>query len=147
MDVGDELSRICDYFEDLADEHDVRLTWQGTGAIWADATLLRRALANLMSNAVRHAEPGSTITIVAEKGDGETMIHVTNRGATIAPHDLEKVFDRFYRADESRQHSADSNGLGLSIVESIMRLHGGRCTASSEQGSTRFGLIFPDEIR
>lgn len=145
LDVADELGRICDYFEGLAEEHGVRLMWSGTGTVCADAALLRRALANLMSNAVRHAEPGSDITVTAEHGVQETAIHVTNQGQTIAPHDLERVFDRFYRADASRQHSADSNGLGLAIVASIMRLHGGRCVAQSQDGTTRFSLYFPDE--
>jgi len=144
VDIADELPRMCDYFEDLADEHDVRLRWTGTGAIWADAALLRRALANLLSNAVRYAEPSSEITIAAEQGEKEMQIHVTNHGATIPPDAIDKVFDRFYRADESRQRSTESNGLGLSIVESIMRLHGGRCAVSSRDGITRFSLIFPE---
>jgi two-component system heavy metal sensor histidine kinase CusS len=144
VDIADELRRMCDYFEDLADDHDVRLRWTGTGSIWADAALLRRALANLLSNAVRFAAPSSDITITAEQGQKETQIHVTNLGATIPTSALDKVFDRFYRADDSRQQSTDSNGLGLSIVESIMRLHGGRCAVTSSEGVTRFSLIFPN---
>ncbi len=145
VNIADELRRICDYFEDLADEHAVRLESAGTGAMWADAALLRRALANLMSNAVRYANQGSVIAITAEQSDIETAIHVTNQGLTIPPRDLKKVFDRFYRADASRHGSADSNGLGLSIVESIVRLHGGRCFAESGDGLTRFTLIFPNK--
>jgi two-component system heavy metal sensor histidine kinase CusS len=71
-------------------------------------------------------------------------IAVINPGAGISADDLPRLFDRFYRADRSRSSAARSAGLGLAIVRSIMTLHRGRVSASSEQGSTRFELFFPD---
>jgi two-component system, OmpR family, heavy metal sensor histidine kinase CusS len=143
VSIADEFERMHEYFEGLADERDLTLSWQGAGRVSADPLLLRRALANLLANAVRFAEPGTTIRTVSEQAADATTLHVENHGRTIAPGDLERIFDRFYRADTSRQRSAESNGLGLSIVRSIMTLHGGRCHASSDNGVTRFTLIFP----
>jgi two-component system heavy metal sensor histidine kinase CusS len=147
LPVGEELTRIADYFEDLADDRNVRLEWHGDGTVFADALLLRRALGNLLANAVRYAEPGTAITMTVEQRADGTALHIENRGPTIAPHHLERLFDRFYRADASRQRSSESSGLGLSIVRSIMQLHGGSWRAESDAGVTRFTLVFPREAR
>ncbi|MDF0732920.1 heavy metal sensor histidine kinase [Pseudomonas entomophila] len=143
--VAQELARICEYFEDLAAERDVHLAWNGQGTVWADATLLRRALANLLSNAVRFAEPGSTVEVTARSEANGVVVDISNRGLAIAPHHLQSVFERFYRVDAARQGSAQSSGLGLSIVRSIMQLHQGRCWAQSADGVTRFSLWFPSQ--
>ena len=146
LDVGDEFQRICEYFEGPADERALRLSCRSgdAGAVWADPTLLRRALANLLANAVRHADTGSEILLVAERSRQGVTLAVENRGATIPPPHLERLFDRFYRVDAARMGSAESNGLGLSIVRSIMSLHQGRWGATSDAGVTRFSLFFPD---
>ncbi|HGL6717618.1 heavy metal sensor histidine kinase [Burkholderia contaminans] len=141
--LADEFERMQEYFEGLADERNVSLQWHGDGYVSADPLLLRRALANLLSNALRYAEPGTAISTVAEQGPEGTTIHVENRGPTIEPQQLERIFDRFYRADASRHRSSESSGLGLSIVRSIMLLHGGTCHASSGNGVTCFSLVFP----
>lgn len=112
-------------------------------AVWADATLLRRALANLLANAVRHADAGSTITLSANADAAGVRLTVESHGATIAPEHLARLFDRFYRADAARHDSAGSSGLGLSIVRTVMALHHGRCEATSAAGLSRFSLIFP----
>ncbi|MGE7991375.1 heavy metal sensor histidine kinase [Pseudomonas sp. NPDC089554] len=145
LEVAQELERLCEYFEGLAGERGVHLAWVGEGALWADAALLRRALANLLANAVRFADPGSTVTVRAQAEAGGVTLEVLNHGPAIAQRDLERVFERFYRVDAARQGSALSSGLGLSIVRSIMQLHQGRCWARSEQGQTCFGLWFPGQ--
>jgi two-component system heavy metal sensor histidine kinase CusS len=141
--LADEFERMQEYFEGLADERNVSLQWRGDGYVSADPLLLRRALGNLLANALRYAEPGTAISTVAEQGPDGTTLHVENRGPTIEPHHLERIFDRFYRADASRHRSSESSGLGLSIVRSIMSLHGGTWHASSSNGVTRFTLVFP----
>jgi two-component system heavy metal sensor histidine kinase CusS len=143
LDVKTELQRVADYFEGLADERGLRIEVLGEGSVWADAMLLRRALANLLANAVRHADPNSVIRLIsAHEEDGVTLA-VENRGETIPAQHLERIFDRFYRVDASRRGSAEASGLGLSIVRSIMALHQGRCSATSMAGLTCFSLFFP----
>lgn len=144
IDVSDEIGRICEYFEDLAADREVRIQTRGSGLVYADALLLRRALANLLSNAVRYASAESQIEISATSTAEGMEILVTNHGETITPSHQERIFDRFYRADPSRNDSAHSSGLGLSIVNSIMLLHQGRCWVESRDGVTTFGLLFPD---
>jgi two-component system heavy metal sensor histidine kinase CusS len=143
LDVASELQRIGDYFEGPAEEREVSLAITGDGQVWADPDLLRRALANLLANAVRYAEPGTAIVLKAEQSAAGTTMVVENRGATIAPHHLARLFDRFYRADPSRREASGASGLGLSIVRSIMMLHQGTWRADSADGTTRFTLFFP----
>jgi len=147
LDVADELERIVEYFEGLVEERNLKLEWHGEGMIWADADLLMRALANLLSNAVRYADEGTTIIVRAKQELTGTGISVENSGPTIAEHHLGRLFDRFYRADASRRGSSDSSGLGLAIVRSIMQLHLGSWTVSSSGGITCFTLFFPQSGR
>lgn len=138
-----ELRRVADYFEGPALDRALGIEAAGSGTLRADAELLRRALANLLANAVRHAEPGSAITLSARQEGRAIVIDVENRGADIAPEHQARIFDRFYRADAARAGSTQSSGLGLSIVRAIMELHGGGCRVSSAGGVTRFSLRFP----
>ena len=143
IDVADELRRIGEYFEGLAEERDIRLMFRGGGMVWADPALLRRALANLLANAVRYADPGTEIILAAEQDASGTTMVVENAGPDIEAHHLARLFDRFYRADASRRGSSDASGLGLSIVRSIMLLHQGAWNAASINGRTRFTIFFP----
>jgi two-component system heavy metal sensor histidine kinase CusS len=109
----------------------------------ADPILLRRALSNLVANAIRYADPDSTITLRVEQRDGHCLIEVDNQGPVLTEAALGKLFDRFYRGDASRNQSSDSNGLGLAIVAAIMHLHGGRVSvAQSTYGRICFTLAF-----
>jgi two-component system heavy metal sensor histidine kinase CusS len=143
LDVADELQRIGEYFEGPAEERDIRLVFRGGGMVWADPTLLRRALANLLANAVRYADPGTEIVLMSKQGQSGTTMFVENTGPTIEEHHLDRLFDRFYRADASRRGSSGASGLGLSIVRSIMSLHQGTWHAASSNRTTRFTIFFP----
>jgi two-component system, OmpR family, heavy metal sensor histidine kinase CusS len=143
LDVQDELQRMADYFEGLAEDRHLRIETKGDGSVYADPMLLRRALANLVANAIQYADEDTTILLRSEQTTDGTTLSVENHGPTIAEHHLRRVFDRFYRADASRRGSADSSGLGLSIVRTIMTLHQGVGSATSEKGVTRFNLFFP----
>ena len=116
---------------------------QGSGLIWAEPMLLRRALANLCANAIKYGAPHSELCIHANPTADGIQVQVRNHGPTIAPHHLPRLFERFYRVDESRERSSQSNGLGLSIVATIMQLHNGACHVSSADGITCFELFFP----
>jgi two-component system heavy metal sensor histidine kinase CusS len=144
LDLDAELQRVAEYFEGLAEERGIRLQCRGAGGVRADAILFRRALGNLVANAVRYANADSVVTLSTETGEDAVLIHVDNRGTPIPPDLLHKLFDRFYRADLSRSASSDASGLGLAIVRAIMALHGGSARAdSSPDGRIRFTLRYP----
>lgn len=143
LDAADEVERMADYFEGLAGDVDISILAQGHGVIWAEPMLLRRALANLCANAIKYGAPNSELLIQATPSAEGISLTVTNYGATIPAEHLPRLFERFYRVDESRERSAHSNGLGLSIVATIMQLHNGRYSVSSEDGVTCFALFFP----
>ena len=143
LGAADEVERIADYFEGLAGDVGMHIVGVGEGVIWAEPMLLRRALANLCANAIKYGAPNTELNIQAIPTVEGTCIKVSNQGATIAAEHLPRLFERFYRVDESRECSSQSNGLGLSIVATIMQLHNGRYGVSSEDGVTCFELFFP----
>ena len=142
--LDEELARMAEFYEGMAEERGVTLACAGSGSVQADAQLLRRALANLLSNAIRHAAPGSVVTLAAGAHDGWTEVGVTNTGDPIAAHDLPHLFERFYRADAARSAGTASTGLGLAIVRAIMTLHGGRAEVRPAAGTVTFVLLFPE---
>jgi two-component system heavy metal sensor histidine kinase CusS len=145
------LGRVAGYFELLAEERGVTLQRSLHGAagvpllVWADETMLIRALSNLVSNALRYAPRGTSIGLEAiVDATRACTIDVSNQGPAIAEADQHRIFERFYQADPSRRSSASGSGLGLAIVRSIMELHRGRATVRSSQGQRAvFSLYFP----
>lgn len=142
LDLADIGSELCDYFEALADDRGIHLRNMFSGQLCADQQLLQRALGNLLANAVRHADVGSVISLRQRDEPGLCWLQVNNYGPAIAPEHLDKLFDRFYRVDPARAEPGDSGGLGLAIVQSIMRLHGGQVRVSSDATGTVFELGF-----
>ncbi|CAG2150496.1 Sensor protein CzcS [Cupriavidus campinensis] len=147
LDARAELDKVAEYFEAVAADRDVTVAVSGAATVTADRTLLRRAIINLLDNALRHAPAGSTVRVAVGRGrPGFTDIRVANAGPAIAPESLPHLFGRFYRADPSRRNSATSTGLGLAIVDTIMRLHGGSVTVRSDAVQTEFEIDFPDAL-
>mgnify|MGYP003118384526 CR=1 FL=1 len=137
-------AQLLDYYQLSADERGVRFELFGAGTIQGDLLMLRRALSNLLSNALRYTPDGERIRVTIERGAGHVTLEVSNPGATIAPEHLERLFDRFYRVDPARREGSPSNaGLGLAITRSIVQAHQGRIHCSSAQGWTTFCLEFP----
>jgi two-component system heavy metal sensor histidine kinase CusS len=145
VDAGAEVDRLIEYYEGLASEAGVGIRRVGEVTLRADATLFRRAIANLVSNAIAHSPPGAEITVaLGAVPDGGAEVAVSNPGPGIPRELLPRVFDRFFRADVSRPDSAKGSGLGLAIVKSIVELHGGGIEARSEPGAlTTFRMLFP----
>ena len=145
LDLPQALHDAAGPFEILADEQGIALrveTDPGT-RIHADATLLRRAIHNLIANAVRHTPKGG-VTLKGFVQDGFTDIEVRDTGEGIAPDQLPRLGRRFARADASRSRATGGTGLGLAIVESILRLHGGSLVIESEVGKgTLARMRFP----
>jgi two-component system heavy metal sensor histidine kinase CusS len=142
--LHDELQRIAEYFEGLAEERQIVLRIAGDATLGADPLLLRRALSNLVANAIRYGDPCSEVLLRVVEGRDDCRIDVENQGPALDEATLARLFDRFYRGDASRHQSSDSNGLGLAIVAAIMQLHGGEASVSQPcPGLIRFCLRFP----
>ncbi len=97
-----------------------------------DEGRLQEIVYNLLDNAVKYSDAGGRVIVRAERHDGYLCISVSDDGVGIPARDLPRIFERFYRADKSRQRERGGTGLGLSIVKHIAQLHGGRVEAESE---------------
>ena len=113
--------------------------------VLGDNKRIHQAIANLLANARTHTPLGTKITVRAKSGKDDTRVSVSDEGPGLSPADQKKIFERFFRADPSRQRSSgEGSGLGLSIVDAIMKLHGGSVSVESEVGGgASFTLIFP----
>lgn len=144
VDLANEVRSLIEYYEILAEEKQLQLSMEGKGCVQGDRLMLRRAIGNLLSNALRHTPVGGRIAIRLDDSEaGSVKLTVSNTGETILEEHLPYLFDRFYRADPSRQHSSDGVGLGLAITHSILRAHGGRASVRSADGVTEFELVLP----
>jgi signal transduction histidine kinase len=111
-----------------------------------DPMRLEQAVQNLAANALRHTPPGGSIHLGASREAGRIRLFVTDTGAGIPPEHLPHIFDRFYKADQSRSHAGGS-GLGLSIVKAIVERHGGTVAVRSTQGvATVFEIVLPERL-
>jgi two-component system, OmpR family, heavy metal sensor histidine kinase CusS len=148
FDAFEEASRVAGFYEPMAECASLSFDVHGTGLVYASPLLFQRALSNLLSNALTHAPPGSTIELRCFAAqDGATMVTVSDTGPGIDNAHRARIFDRFYRTDPARRNLASGTGgagLGLAIVKSIMQLHGGACGVESEPHvRTTFWLRFP----
>jgi two-component system, OmpR family, heavy metal sensor histidine kinase CusS len=144
VDLAREVRELFDFYEALAEEKNIRLRLVGQGAVQGDRLMLRRALSNLLSNALRYTPAGGMITVTIAPEANQTVVSVENSGVTIAPQHLARLFERFYRADPSRQHATgEGTGLGLAITQAIARAHRGQVSASSAAGHTCFSIQLP----
>lgn len=144
IDLAHEASELVDFYDALAADRQLPLRVEGQGSIQGDRLMVRRALSNLLSNAIRHA-PDHTAVVVRIASLGHTLeLSVANQGPAIEAELLPRLFDRFYRADKARAHpNSDGAGLGLSITRAIVQAHGGSVGAESAGGHNRFWLRFP----
>lgn len=144
LDLAAESRSLLEYFEVLAEERQIQLELQGsTQLIRGDRPMVRRALANLLSNALRHAPESGCVTIRLAREGPQVSISVENTGEGIPAEHLHRIFDRFYQVDPSRSRHGEGSGLGLAIVRSIVSLHDGELHARSENGLTTFTITFP----
>ncbi len=137
INIGELLSRIREYYEAPAADRGVSLsTAVPSEPVIAqlDRTLLQRAVGNLVSNALAHTPPGKSVVLGASVEPQAVRIEVSDTGVGIPAEALPRVFDRFFRVDESRSQASGGTGLGLAIVQSIMLLHGGNVEIASKVG-------------
>ena len=142
VELGGLALKVASFFEAAAEERSLRIAVQGEGVVEADRIMIERVLGNVLSNALRHARPHSTIDVTITPSVNDVSIVIANQGTYIPPDVASRLFDRFFRGDAARQ--GEGVGLGLAIVKSIIELHRGSVAVTSEQsGETRFTLRIP----
>lgn len=146
-DVGASARAVADFFSALAEDRGISLTCEGEATMSADEVLLRMAITNLISNALRHTPRGGSVSVKVGIRDDGCEIAVRDTGDGIAEEHCARLFDRFYRVDAARGGPERGSGLGLAIVKSVMSLHGGTVTVQSEQKrGAEFRLRFPKRV-
>ena len=139
-----EVEKLFEYYRLLADERGISLQLHGHAVVRGDVLMLHRALSNLLSNALRYTPAGASIQVELEQNANGSELRLSNPGPTIADEHLERLFDRFYRADPARREGSPHNaGLGLAITRSIIHAHQGQIHCTSVAGKTTFCVQFP----
>ena len=141
LEIMSELHREAKM---LSSEHTFALTPADNAMIHGDKGMMKQLMRILLDNAIKYTPAGGSITL-GMKNDGDTcVLSVKDTGAGIAPEDLSKIFDRFYRCDEARKSQQSGHGLGLSIARIIAAAHGGKINVRSKVGAgTTFSVIVP----
>ena len=146
--VADVLRTIAGQFEAAAAEREISVVIEAPPElpVLAHRPLLEQALANLLSNAVRYASPGTTVTLRAESSEGRVILSVEDEGPGIAAVHLPRLFERFYRVDKARSRELGGTGLGLAIVKHIALMHGGVAEVESAPGrGSTFRIVLPQD--
>ena len=144
LELADEVDVLLEFFAPLAEDARVTLSREGNARLEGDRSMLRRALSNLLDNALRFTPTEGEVRVrIIERPEGLNLT-VENSGEGIDGTLLPRLFDRFYRADPARQEgSSEHAGLGLAITQSIVRAHGGQIRCESADGWTRFVIELP----
>jgi signal transduction histidine kinase len=141
--LDEMLREVCDIYEPIAENKNIALHVKAVQrlTVRGDRDLLIEAVANLVDNAVKFTPEGGKVNIELIRGDGETIVRVTDTGSGISEQEREAVLRRFYRSDKIR--STPGVGLGLNLVAAIVKLHGFRLAIHSGPGG-RMEIICPD---
>jgi two-component system heavy metal sensor histidine kinase CusS len=147
LQLAEEADLLLEFFAPLAEDAQVKLIRLGSANLSGDRSMLRRALSNLLDNALRFTPPNGEIQVrIVDEPKGLSLC-VENSGNGISEELLPRLFDRFYRADPARHEgSSEHAGLGLAITQSIIRAHGGTIRCESGQGWTRFLMELPKGV-
>ncbi len=132
------IERVANAFRESAAAAGVRLNVEISDPLpdlWIDSERMVQVLGNLVTNALRHTPQGGAVTLRAQVAPEGVRLEVQDTGSGIAPAELPKIFDRFYRGDDSRQSDGGESGLGLAIARSIVEAHSGTIAAASSLGA------------
>ena len=147
LDVAHEVDALLEFYALLAEDSHIQLSHTGNGQIAGDRSMLRRALSNLLDNALRYTPAGGAIKVLISGSASSVSITIENTGPGIPAEQVPRLFDRFYRADPARREgSSEHAGLGLAITQSIIRAHGGQIRCESQEGLTRFVVELPAKL-
>ena len=142
-DLAAEADRTLKYCEPLLEQGGLTATRAGAASIDCNPALVRRALVNLLVNAIRHTNHGQHIEVAIEVRRADVALMVKNPGLPIPERIRARMFDRFFRADDARARAGESHGLGLTIVAAIARMHGGTVFAEYGGGANCVGFVIP----
>lgn len=144
IDLAQETRELFGFYEALAEEQGVTLTLSGNAVIEGEKLMIRRAISNLIANAIQHTPSRGSIEVsIGRIEPGTVRLAVTNPGETIPPEHLPRLFERFYRIASPRQRGREGAGLGLAITKSIVKSHKGDVAVASANGITQFEMLFP----
>jgi two-component system phosphate regulon sensor histidine kinase PhoR len=146
-EIAPLLSEAAERLATQAERSQVSVTLElapDLGSMRIDAARIERAVLNLLHNAIKFTPPNGSVTLSAQRNDGELIVTVRDSGAGIASSDLPRIFERFYKADQSR--AGGGTGLGLALVKHAVEAHGGSVHVESEVGrGSCFTLRIPAE--
>lgn len=139
------LEQIIDDFYPILKELNKKVKFNSKESIilFADANRLSRVFNNLLKNAIYYSKENSDIEIDLTKLDNKVLVKVINKGKQIPKAKLDKIFEKFYRLDTSRNTNTGGSGLGLAIAKDILELHGGNIKAQSSEKETIFIVELP----
>ncbi len=143
-DVSRLIRESADVYEYLAQEKGLELVTQAPEGLMAavDAGRVRQVLANLLDNAIKYSAPGTVVSVHGRMLDGRVTVTVEDQGEGIAEEDMPRIFERLYRGDKSRTRRG--LGLGLSLVQAVLKAHGGEIRVDSQVGrGSRFTFTLP----
>lgn len=148
MSVAEVVSEAVDRTQTLADGRGISLVSVESvpeTMVIGDRRQLVSALQNLLENAIKYSDRGSSVEISLRRADGDVLIDVRDRGVGIPSKELDRIFERFYRVDRARSRETGGTGLGLSIARHIAHNHGGDILVHSVEGAgSTFTLKLPD---
>jgi two-component system heavy metal sensor histidine kinase CusS len=138
--LAQEVGKTVEFLDLLLDEAGMSVQVEGDAVAPIETSLFRRALTNLLQNAIQHSRPGSRVVVRIGGDERSAAVSFSNPSAPIAPEQLPRLFDRFYRVDSSRRNSGENHGLGLSIIKAVAVMHNGTVFARSDNGITTVGF-------
>ena len=146
INLTELLAGLIQLYEPQAKEHEIDLQFHITEAmtVLGDPGQITRLFTNLISNALKYTESGSTIKVQAEISTHHYSVSITDTGIGISPEHLSRIFDRFWRADQARSYADNSSGLGLAIAQHLAELHQGHISVTSQLGvGSCFTVVLP----
>ncbi len=151
VDLGAAARELAGDAQVVAPEHPIAVTVEGDVHVTGDEVRLRQIISNLLSNARTHTPAGTAIDVSVRRMGEDVLLQVRDDGNGLTPEHLQRVFERFFRADPSRARTSGGTGLGLSIVAAIARAHGGDAHVESSPGegatfSVRLPVSGPPEL-
>ena len=146
MNVGQLARDVSSSLGILAEERNQTISLDVDDGIVApfDRLVLREALTNVLDNAIKYGPVGSTVAIRVERAGDRVLVAIADQGPGVPPEHRERIFDRFFRVDQSRMRNGGGTGLGLAIAKWAVEIHGGEIAVDGRPGGgSQFQILLP----